>query len=73
MTRRWARKSQARAVLARNPSRPGSALSPSGVFQTEQSRARAECIGKRCATREDLSRKSTVSRELVADYWMEGL
>ena len=28
---------------------------------------------KRWATRADLTRKSTVSRELVADYWMEGL
>jgi hypothetical protein len=36
-----------------------------GLFST--------AIGKRWATREDLSRKSTVSRELVADYWMEGL
>ena len=30
-------------------------------------------VPKSFATREDLSRKSTVSRELVADYWMEGL
>jgi hypothetical protein len=30
-------------------------------------------VGKRCATREDLSAKATVLRELVADYWMKGL
>ena len=30
-------------------------------------------VPKFFATREDLSRKSTVPRELVADYWMEGL
>src|ERR1035441_6702706 len=32
-----------------------------------------ENMGKYLATREDLSRKSTASRELVADYWTEGL
>jgi hypothetical protein len=55
------------------PDSPGRFPASNAIVATVRPIEKVGQITRPFATREDLSRKSTVSRELVADYWMDGL